>query len=105
MIENIFLGKNPQSAFKLGHVRGVCLLKGAEFGCSLFEYAPRKIKKVITGNGAATKDHVRLVVLSQLGISTDLGLDATDALSIALGHSFITQNAIESRLSCEGEKL
>jgi crossover junction endodeoxyribonuclease RuvC len=87
-VENIFLGKNPQSAFKLGHVRGICLQKGAEFNCSVFEYAPRKIKKIVTGNGAATKEHVKLITLSHLGIETHLDLDATDALSMALGHAY-----------------
>ncbi len=85
-IENIFLGKNPQSVFKLGHVRGICLLMGAKFKSEVFEYAPQKIKKVITGQGRASKEHVRLLTLNHLQVSTDCSLDATDALSLALGH-------------------
>ena len=87
VLERIFLGKNADSAFKLGHVRGVCMLIAAENGLGFDEYAARSVKKAVTGNGAATKEHVRLIVSRLLQISEEgLGLDASDALALALCH-------------------
>lgn len=92
-IESVFLGKNPHSAFVLGHVRGVCMLKAAEAGLSVREYAARTIKKVITGSGKAEKDQVRLLVHHSLGVTSQASLDATDALAIALTHGRSDQGA------------
>ena len=86
VVEKIFLGKNPRSAFQLGHVRGVCLMRAHLEGSQVFEYEARKVKKVVTGDGAASKDHVRMVVCNTLGIQSNARLDATDALSLALCH-------------------
>ncbi len=87
VLEKIFMGKNVDSAFKLGHARGVCLYEAARRNIAVFEYEARVVKKGITGNGAATKDQVRLLALALLGISSDQVLDATDALSMAIHHS------------------
>ena len=103
VVENIFLGKNPQSIFRLSHVRGVCLQKGAEFKANIFEYAPRTIKKIVTGSGAASKEHVRLVTLSELQIETRAMLDATDALSLALGHHYAQRT--KNKLNAELDKI
>ncbi len=87
VLEKIFMGKNVDSAFKLGHARGVCLYEAARRAIPVYEYEARVVKKGITGNGAATKDQVRLLVLALLGITSDQALDATDALSMAVHHS------------------
>lgn len=86
-IEKVFLGKSADSAFKLGHARGVCLSVAAQFKSEIFEYAARSVKKVVTGQGGAEKEHVRLIVLAELGISSEAALDATDALALAICHS------------------
>ncbi|MCB0415179.1 MAG: crossover junction endodeoxyribonuclease RuvC [Bdellovibrionales bacterium] len=87
VIEKAFLGKNVDSALKLGQVRGVCLLVAGQNNLPVYEYAPASIKKKVTGAGNADKEHVRLVVLRQLGIQSEAALDATDALAMALCHS------------------
>lgn len=87
VLESIFLGKSVDSAFKLGHVRGVCLLVAAQYQLSVDEYAPRKVKKVVTGHGAADKEQVKLMVAQLLGIRTELRHDATDALALAMTHA------------------
>ena len=89
VLEKIFLGKNVQSAFKVGHVRGACLVQSYKFKTRLFEYAPRSVKKSVTGSGAASKMQVQTMVLSQLGIKEENfngGEDASDALALALAH-------------------
>ncbi|MCB0421412.1 MAG: crossover junction endodeoxyribonuclease RuvC [Bdellovibrionales bacterium] len=86
VVEDIFVGKNIQSAFRLGHLRGLCLQLAAKYQCQVVEYAAKKVKKVVTGHGGAEKDHVRLVVLNLLGIRSQHLNDATDALALSICH-------------------
>ena len=98
VVEKIFFGKNADSAFKLGHVRGVCLVQVAQAKKNLKEYAPRTVKKAITGHGGASKDHVQLIVREILGIRGELREDASDALALALSHFYAEQtNSIWQR--------
>jgi crossover junction endodeoxyribonuclease RuvC len=86
-IESAFYGKNAQSALKLGHARGVSLLAAVKQGLPSAEYSPREIKKAVTGNGSASKEQVRYMVKTLLGIAgTRMKLDASDALAVALCH-------------------
>lgn len=88
VVEKIFFGKNADSAFKLGHARGVCLMSAARFGSRVEEYAARFVKKCVTGSGAASKDHVQLVVQALLALKTKpMALDASDALALAITHA------------------
>lgn len=89
-IERIFLGRNADSAFKLGHARGVAVYESALTGCKLHEYATREVKKGITGNGAAEKVEV-MAVLNRLlkipmGGVAEKSFDASDALALAYFH-------------------
>lgn len=94
VVEKIFFGKNADSAFKLGHARGICLMVSAHYGVPLEEYAARYVKKCVTGSGAASKDHVQLVVMNSLGLKsqTALALDASDALSLAVTHARVRES-------------
>jgi crossover junction endodeoxyribonuclease RuvC len=85
-VEKIFLGKNADSAFKLGHARGVCLMRARHEQSEVFEYEARRVKKIVTGSGGAAKEQVRAAVLTLLQMSTEAKIDATDALSLALCH-------------------
>lgn len=87
IIEKIFVAKNVDSAFKLGHVRGVCLYQATEYQVEVHEIAARAAKKQITGNGAASKDQMRTLVTHLLGLSGEIPWDASDALALALCRS------------------
>ena len=91
VVEKIFFGKNADSAFKLGHIRGVCLAQVAQAKKVLREYAARRVKKVVTGHGGASKAHVQLIVRETLGICGELREDASDALALALSHIYTNQ--------------
>lgn len=82
-IENVFFGKNADSAFKIGHVRGVCMLSAARHGCEVFEYAAKYVKKVVTGSGASGKESVQTFVNQYLNIQVK-SLDESDAIALAL---------------------
>ena len=86
-LEKIFLGKNADSAFKLGHARGVIIYEALIASCQVHEYATRVVKKGITGNGGAEKEHVRVIVSQLLKIPLLQPLDASDALAMACFHS------------------
>jgi crossover junction endodeoxyribonuclease RuvC len=79
--------KHPATAAKLGHVRGVICLLSAESGVELAEYSVKRIRKALTGNGNASKVQTKRIVADLLNIDeTKLGLDASDALALALGY-------------------
>ncbi len=86
-VESIFHGKNIQSAFTLGHARGVILLAIAQHNKQFLEYSPREVKKAVTGNGNASKQQVRYMVEQMLKLkSIPESEDAYDALAVALCH-------------------
>jgi crossover junction endodeoxyribonuclease RuvC len=86
-VESIFYGKNIQSAFTLGHARGVILLAIAEKGIKFSEYSPREVKKSVVGNGNASKKQIRYMVQQILKLKTaPPNEDSADALAIALCH-------------------
>ncbi len=93
-IEKIFLGKNADSAFKLGHARGVVIYEALREKIEVYEYATRVVKKGITGNGGSDKEHVRTVIQNILRIPPVKSLDASDALALACFHS--TQLRLQS---------
>lgn len=86
VVEKLFLGKNPDSAFKLGHARGICIAKALESCSSVCEYTPREVKKTITGSGSSDKIQVAEVLKFMLGINHFDFLDASDALALAYHH-------------------
>ena len=86
-VEDLFNAKNARSSLILGHARGVILLAGASAGLPVAEYAPREVKKALTGNGAATKEQVRFMVMRLLTLKDSPPLDESDALAVALTHA------------------
>jgi crossover junction endodeoxyribonuclease RuvC len=55
---------------------------------SFSEYPPKIVKQAVTGDGSASKEQVANMVFAQLGIeSSELPLDASDALAIAWTHA------------------
>jgi len=97
VIEKIFLGKNADSAFKLGHARGVALYESAKGGAEIIEYATRSVKKGITGSGAASKEDVQACLMRLLNIQKISRLDASDALALATFHAFQVTNPLYQR--------
>ena len=83
-LERIFMGKNVDSAFKLGHIRGLVIAEAIGTNLQVHEYAAREVKKGITGYGQSEKSQVAQIVKSVLKIQGDLPEDATDALALAL---------------------
>jgi crossover junction endodeoxyribonuclease RuvC len=97
-IEDIFVSENPRSAFQIGVARGVVFALCIKHRIKVFEYAPTKVKQTVTGHGRADKEQVRKMVGILVGASIDSGLDASDAVAIAVCHA--SQTRLKSLLSC-----
>lgn len=88
-VEAPFFGKNVQSMLKLGRAQGVVMAAALNKNISVEEYAPRKVKQSVTGNGAASKEQVAAMVENILKTKIDSKyLDASDALAVALCHHY-----------------
>ncbi len=87
-VETQFVYKNPQTAMKLGMARGMALLISGKYDIPLFEYAPRKAKLAVVGNGGASKQQVQQMIKVLLNLSVlPEPEDAADALALALCHA------------------
>lgn len=102
VIERIFMAKNADSAFKLGHARGVAVAAAVRAGSEIVEYATRSVKKGITGNGGATKDQVQMLLFAMLGIRGEAQMDASDALALAFYHARNVE--VQTNMSGQGKK-
>ncbi|TXT34039.1 MAG: crossover junction endodeoxyribonuclease RuvC [Chitinophagaceae bacterium] len=96
-IEAPFFGKNVQSMLKLGRAQGVAIAAAMQAQIPVTEYAPKKVKQAITGNGNADKEQVWKMLQTILQIAEKpKHYDATDALSVALCH-FYQNNGIAAK--------
>lgn len=86
-IEQVFMHKNPNSALKLGHARGVAIVACASHRVKVSEYSAREVKQSVVGYGAAEKEQVNHMVVHLLMLSNSPQSDAADALAIAICHS------------------
>lgn len=88
-IEDIFFAYNPKTVLKLAQFRGALSLKILQNYGTFSQYTPLQVKKALTGNGKASKEQVSFMVRKILGIQKEIKpLDITDAIAIALTHSF-----------------
>lgn len=87
-VETQFVYKNVHAAMKLGMARGIVLLAGAKKKIPIFEYAPRKAKLAVVGNGSASKEQVQKMIQLLLELKElPEPEDAADALALALCHA------------------
>ncbi len=97
-LEAPFYGKNVQSMLKLGRAQGVAMSAALHRDLPIIEYAPKKVKQSVTGNGNASKEQVARMLMTFFKIRElpEL-LDATDALAVAMCHHY--QNGITKKKS------
>ncbi|MBT5114742.1 MAG: crossover junction endodeoxyribonuclease RuvC [Candidatus Marinimicrobia bacterium] len=84
-IEDAFYSKNVKSAMTLGQARGSLILAAAQADIPVHEFAPRKVKMSVCGNGAASKEQVSYMVTQILKLKEPpKPLDVSDAMAVGL---------------------
>ncbi len=84
-LEEAFFGKSVQSALRIGEARGVVLAEASRRSVTVRQFAPARVKRCVTGNGAASKGAVARMAGQLLALeSLPQPADATDALAVAL---------------------
>ncbi len=84
-VEDTFYSNNFKSALMLGQARGVVILASAMNGIPCSEYAPRKVKQSVVGNGNASKEQVQYMVQNILKLKeVPKPFDSSDALAVGL---------------------
>jgi crossover junction endodeoxyribonuclease RuvC len=87
-IEDLYFGRNAQSAFAVGQARGVVLLAAGMAGIQCFSYTPQVVKQAVCGNGGAGKQQVQRMVGALLSLPEPPRPDhASDALAVAICHA------------------
>jgi len=102
-VEGVFFAKNVRTTIVLGHARGVVLLAGERAGIVIHEFAPKLIKKTVTGTGGASKQQVQAMVARLLRLKhAPQPADAADgvacALTCVMGAGFAARAALIQRL-------
>lgn len=84
--------KHPTTSILMGHARAMACLVCGKFNIRLINYPSTRIKKIITGNGHASKDQVQRMVQNMLRLkNAPEPKDVSDALAMALCYCY-TEN-------------
>ena len=87
-MEEIYFGRNAQSAFAVGQARGVVMLAAGQRRLECVSYTPQQVKHAVCGSGRADKDQVGRMVQMLLRLEYPPRPDhAADALAIAICHA------------------
>jgi crossover junction endodeoxyribonuclease RuvC len=88
-IEELFFGKNVNTAIMVGQARGVALLALAQAGVPIQEYKPTEVKQAVAGYGGADKKQMQEMVRMTLRLTAiPRPDDAADAVAIAICHAY-----------------
>jgi crossover junction endodeoxyribonuclease RuvC len=87
--------RHPTTAYILGQARGVVCLAAAAKKVPLVEYGATRVKKALVGRGHAQKYQVQRMVAGLLNLkSMPKYMDVSDALALAIAHSYITRSRL-----------
>jgi crossover junction endodeoxyribonuclease RuvC len=87
-VEDLYFGRNVQTAFAVGQARGVVLLSAGIHGVPCFSYTPQAVKQAVCGSGSAPTDQVQRMVAALLSLPAPPPPDhAADALAVAICHA------------------
>ena len=84
--------QRPRTAILMGHARGVICLAAAKAEIPVYHYASTQVKRMLTGNGRASKKQMQLSVAHEFGLPAPPDPpDVADALAIAMCHCFFSR--------------
>ncbi|AFZ66681.1 crossover junction endodeoxyribonuclease RuvC [Deinococcus peraridilitoris] len=85
-IEDQYLRKQADVAFKVGQAVGVVQLACAQADVPIYAYGPMQVKQTLVGHGRADKTQITYMVKASLGLREVGSSHASDALALALTH-------------------
>jgi len=87
-VEGIIYVQSVKTAISMGAARAATMIAAADSGLRVYEYAPKKVKQAVVGNGNADKQQVAFMIRALLGLSETPPHDAADALAIGMAHLY-----------------
>ncbi len=88
-VERVLFQVNARTAISVGQASGLALAVAARAGVPVVQYSPNEVKLAVTGDGAADKAAVQMMVTKLLDLPrAPQPPDAADALALALCHSW-----------------
>ena len=86
-VERIFFQNNVRTAMSVGQASGLAMAEAIAAGAAVAQYSPNEVKLAVTGDGAADKQQVQVMVQRLLGLAAPpKPADAADAAALALCH-------------------
>jgi crossover junction endodeoxyribonuclease RuvC len=109
VMEKAFYDKNVATAIRLGEVRGAYIAAAGRSQVAIEEVTPAEVKKLIAGNGRASKEEVAVSIKALMGFDRGgLPFDVTDAVAIALSYGMggaakwsSTKSVVKKRVAIE----
>ncbi|MES2215650.1 MAG: crossover junction endodeoxyribonuclease RuvC [Pseudomonadota bacterium] len=93
-LEETFINKNALSSLKLSHARGAIMAMVGKYDIPLYEFAPNKVKKTLTGSGHADKEQIIHMIKILMPTAKLHKFDEADALAVAYTCSVYNTNFI-----------
>jgi crossover junction endodeoxyribonuclease RuvC len=88
---------HPRTSILMGHARGVICLAAAEAGIPVVHYPATQIKRILTGNGRASKEQMQLAIQRELRLDElPDPPDVADALAVAVCHYYLGRTEQET---------
>jgi crossover junction endodeoxyribonuclease RuvC len=86
-VERVFFQVNVRTAMSVGQASGLAMAEAVNAGCDVAQYSPNEVKLAVTGDGAADKTQVQVMVRRLLALQAEpRPADAADAAALALCH-------------------
>lgn len=85
-VEGIIYVQSHRTAISMGAARAAALIAAGKFSLPIYEYAPKRVKQAIVGQGNANKQQVAFMVRALLNLKQTPPHDAADAIAIGLAH-------------------
>ena len=98
-IERVFSQHNVRTVMGTAQVAGLVLVAAAQRGIKVALHTPSEVKAAVTGSGRAKKDQVANMVKQILKLDAiPKPVDATDALALAICHTWRSSNRLAKLL-------
>ena len=86
-VERPFVKENIRAAMALGQAQAAAFIAAARYNLDVAEYAPREVKRIVSGDGGAEKEAMAESLRLEFGLlQAPEPLDAADALAVAYCH-------------------